>query len=53
MTGFEGSVNWHLNPNARIMFGVALMTPEVRNVAGALIDDEDILSFGIRFQVDF
>ena len=51
--GWEAGINWHLNPNARIMFNVSLMTPEVRTMAGALIDNQDILAFGMRFQVDF
>ena len=53
MAGWEAGITWILNPNARILFNVSLMTPEVRNMAGALIDNQDIVAFGMRFQVDF
>jgi phosphate-selective porin OprO/OprP len=50
---WEVALNWHLNAMSRIMFDVALARPEVLDGAGALVDDETLLSFGMRFQVEF
>lgn len=44
-----GGLNWHLNPNTRIMFNYIYADLEDR----AGVDDDDINIFQARFQVDF
>jgi phosphate-selective porin OprO/OprP len=44
-----GGLNWHLNPNTRIMFNYVYADLEDR----ADVDDDDIGIFQARFQVDF
>ena len=51
-TVIEAGVNWHLNPNARIMFNVVWANVDALSVAAAPFD-EDITAFVTRFQVDF
>jgi phosphate-selective porin OprO/OprP len=53
LTGWEVGLNWYLNANARIMFQFGSMTPEVRNMAGALVDNQSVTAFGMRYQVVF
>jgi phosphate-selective porin OprO/OprP len=44
-----GGLNWHLNPNTRLMFNYVYADLEKR----AGVDDDDISVFQARFQVDF
>ena len=51
MSTIEAGLNWHLNPNARIMWNVVFTN--VDRPATIRTGDEDIVGFVTRFQVDF
>jgi len=50
-------VNWHLNPNTRVMFNYFLATldgtPAGFNGGATTFDETDLSGFQMRFQVDF
>jgi phosphate-selective porin OprO/OprP len=52
MTNIAAGLNWYLNPNARIMFNVVFSNTENRTT-GAVIDDVDVTSFIMRWDVHF
>jgi len=51
LTDWVIGVNWHLNPNARIMLNY--MSANVDNGGPFQIRDQDITGLGLRFQVDW
>ena len=51
MTDITAGVNWHLNPNTRVMFNYVYSKAD--NVGEQKVDNGAVNIFETRFQIDF